>query len=61
MNIYIYIYFFPIGCPGVGGCPNPRVSRAYPKAGPADTWLAFRIIIIFSHFTLYNTVYTTEM
>jgi hypothetical protein len=41
INLFFYmyniIYFFPIGCLGVGGCPSPRACWAYPKAGPDFT------------------------
>ena len=35
--MYSINFFFPIGCPGVGGCPNPGACWAYPRAGPAHS------------------------
>jgi hypothetical protein len=32
--MYSINFFFPIGCPGVGGCPSPGACWAYPRAGP---------------------------
>ena len=31
--MYSIIFFFPFGCPWVGGCPSPRACWAYPRAG----------------------------
>ena len=32
--MYMYNFFFLIGCPGVGGCPSPGACWAYPRVGP---------------------------
>jgi hypothetical protein len=31
--MYSIIFFFPFGCPEVGGCSSPGACWAYPRAG----------------------------
>ena len=52
--IYTYnIFFFPIGCTGVGGCPSPRACWAYPRAGP-DSFLPSQLFFSLNKFIIIN-------